>query len=52
MEEITTLCSLLYQCSRVVLVGQSNYFFPVNYEEKMEENGKVRRRRRRMRRRR
>ena len=46
VEEITTLCSLPYQCSRVVLVGQSNCFFPVNYE-KMEEKVKVRRSRRR-----
>ena len=32
-------CSLLYQCSRVVLIGQGNCFFPVN-NEKMEEKGK------------
>ena len=30
-------CSLLYQCSRVVLVGQGNCFFPVNNEEKVEK---------------
>ena len=26
-------CNLPYQCSRVVLVDQSNCFFPVNEEE-------------------
>ena len=30
--------NLPYQCSRVVLVDQSNCFFPVN-EEKEEEGG-------------
>ena len=30
-------CKLPYQCSRVVLVDQSNCFFPVNEEEEEEE---------------
>ena len=30
-------CNLPYQCSRVVLVDQSNCFFPVNEEEIEEE---------------
>ena len=30
-------CNLLYQCSRVVLVDQSNCLFPVNEKEKEEE---------------
>ena len=30
------LCNLPYQCSRVVLVDQSNCFFPVNEEEEEE----------------
>ena len=30
-------CSLPQQCSRVVLMGQGNCFFPVNKEEEEEE---------------
>ena len=31
-------CGLLYQCNRVVLVDQGNFFFPVNEEEEEEES--------------
>ena len=30
-------CNLPYQCSRVVLMDQSNCFFPVNEKEEEEE---------------
>ena len=33
-------CNLPYQCSRVVLVDQSNCYFPVNDDDEEEEEEK------------